>query len=238
SEMRRYVLSTRAHNTIRVDGQDQNRRLNYNRTAFDVNARADAAWRSAKAYDVVEATYDEGYGPEAARTVSHTRKVIGLKQSLGALGPCLLVIDRLSPNDRDLHDYQVLWHLNANRAEVAGHAVRSTDEGVANLAIVPASVAGLGIALIAGQATPEWQGWIAVKHHQQGEYAPTPTASYTLQASGPVRVVTLLCPTPAGAACPVIGVGAASDVEATAIRLLLADGSEVALDEDDYPLAG
>ncbi|MBN1641006.1 MAG: alginate lyase family protein, partial [Anaerolineae bacterium] len=29
SEMRRYVLSTRAHNTIRVDGQDQNRRLNY-----------------------------------------------------------------------------------------------------------------------------------------------------------------------------------------------------------------
>ncbi len=31
SEMRRYVLSTRAHNTIRVDGQDQNRRLGYDR---------------------------------------------------------------------------------------------------------------------------------------------------------------------------------------------------------------
>jgi hypothetical protein len=235
SEMRRYVLSTRAHNTIRVDGQDQNRRLNYDRAAFDVAARAGAHWHSTDAYDAVEATYEEGYGPQAARAVSHTRKVIALKQAPDGLGPFLLVVDRLVPAGEDAHDYQVLWHLNANAARVSGLVVHSTDEDVANLAIVPARAPGLGIALIVGQATPEWQGWIAIKHHQQGQYAPTPTASYTVRASGPLRLVTALYPTPAGAQCPLIGVGAPADVDETAIRLLLADGAGRDLDENDYP---
>jgi hypothetical protein len=42
SEMRRYVLSTRGHNTIRVDGQDQNRRVNFDRSRLpsSTNRRA------------------------------------------------------------------------------------------------------------------------------------------------------------------------------------------------------
>src|SRR5690606_28147273 len=39
SEMRRYAVSTRGHNTVRVDGMDQNRRRNFIKT--DVNVRAD-----------------------------------------------------------------------------------------------------------------------------------------------------------------------------------------------------
>ena len=46
SEMRRYVLSTRAHNTIRVDGQDQNRRLHFRRPDVDIRALADMDWYS------------------------------------------------------------------------------------------------------------------------------------------------------------------------------------------------
>ena len=70
SEMRRYVLSTRAHNTIRVDGEDQNRRLAYDRARFDVAIPSDGSLRITPEYDVAEGIYDEGYGPEAQRVVA------------------------------------------------------------------------------------------------------------------------------------------------------------------------
>jgi hypothetical protein len=232
SEMRRYVLSTRAHNTVRVDGEDQNRRLHYRREQFDVTALAGASWHTGDEYDVVEATHDEGYGPEAARTVAHTRRVVLAKKGIGKLGPCLLVVDRFMPQDDKAHSYQVLWHLNADSAETDGLAVHSTDAGQSNLSIVPAALPGLGVDLVSGQESPEWQGWIAVKHHQQGEYAPAPTAVYRLQAAGPVRLVTVLYPTRAGEACPIYALEASSDVDETRIGLRLTDGSAIGLSED------
>ena len=45
SEMRRYVLSTRAHNTIRVDGHDQNRRLYFHGVTPDLTEPCGARWR-------------------------------------------------------------------------------------------------------------------------------------------------------------------------------------------------
>jgi len=237
SEMRRYVLSTRAHNTIRIDGQDQNRRVNYNREAFDVTERAGAQWHSTDAYDVVEATYDEGYGPDAARTVTHRRKAIMIKAAPDGLGPFLIAIDRLTPEDGAGHSAQILWHLNAYRAAVDGLSVHTQTDETADLALLPAAADGLGVALVAGQESPEWQGWVAVKNHQQGQYAPTPTALYELAFSKPLRLVTVLYPTPAGEACPVQAVEAPTGIDATAIRLVLADGSTIDLAEDAYPLS-
>ncbi|HUT19808.1 MAG TPA: heparinase II/III-family protein, partial [Anaerolineae bacterium] len=234
SEMRRYVLSTRAHNTIRIDGQDQNRRLNYDREAFDVTERAGAAWHTTHAYDVVEATYDEGYGPEAARTVTHRRKAIMIKEAPGGLGPFLLAIDRLIPHDEAEHSAQILWHLDAFRATVDGVAVHSQADGTANLSILPAAAPGLRASLVAGQESPEWQGWVAVENHQQGQYTPTPTALYELRFNAPLRLVTLLYPTPPAEECPVAGVEAPTGIDATQIRLVLADGSTVDLSEDTY----
>lgn len=234
SEMRRYVLSTRAHNTIRIDGGDQNRRLNYDREAFDVTARAGAAWRTTEAYDVAEATYDEGYGPEAARTVVHRRKAVMVKKAPDGLGPFLIAVDRLSPEDDDGHTAEILWHLDAFRATIDGVAVHSQADETANLSILPAGAEGLSVELVAGQETPEWQGWVAIKDHQQGQYAPTPTARYELAFSAPVRLVTLLYPTPPGEECPVRTVEAGTSVDATGIRLTLADGSTVELSEEDY----
>ena len=73
SPMRRYALSTRSHNTIRVDGQDQNRRATYRYDDPDLLTRpAGARWRTTAEYDVAEAEYDEGYGPTADRTVTST----------------------------------------------------------------------------------------------------------------------------------------------------------------------
>jgi hypothetical protein len=245
SEMRRYVLSTRAHNTIRVDGQDQNRRLSYNRADFDVTAPSDGRLRSAPGYDVAEGVYDEGYGPDAAPTVRHERKVIFLKpetfevsETSKVCGPCLLVIDRLTPTDAVAHTYQLLWHLNADQVAVDGLTVRGADHGQPNLTILPAQTTDLTVRLVSGQETPEFQGWKAIKNHQQGEYVATPTALYEwtvvdATTAGPARLVTLLYPTRAGAACPVAAVRASSDVAATAIQLTMLDGATINLDEKD-----
>jgi hypothetical protein len=238
--MRRYVLSTRAHNTIRVDGQDQNRRLSYNRADFDVTAPSDGRLRSAPGYDVAEGVYDEGYGPDAAPTVRHERKVIFRKPQQvedsgmpNLFGPCLIVIDRLIPADAAAHTYQVMWHLNADAVETDGLTVRSADGGQPNLTILPAQTAGLTVRVVSGQETPEFQGWKAIKNHQQGEYVVTPTAIYEWTVTGPARLVTLLYATRAGAACPVAAVSASSDVAAKEIRLSLRGGAVVVLDEGE-----
>ncbi|MBN1935242.1 MAG: alginate lyase family protein [Anaerolineae bacterium] len=238
SEMRRYVLSTRAHNTVRVDGQDQNRRLNYSREAFDVTALASLVWKTTPQYDVAEATYDEGYGPGAARTVAHTRKVIFLKQ--GAAGPCWIVVDRFAPADDLAHTYQLLWHFESDCVKSDGILAYSEDADTPNLTILPAAQKELRLSLISGADAPEWQGWKAIKNHQQGEYAPAPTVVYewTARAStrraGMARLVTVLYPTRAGESCPLRAVTASSDPGATTIQLELINGSIVEIDEVHY----
>jgi hypothetical protein len=237
SEMRRYVLSTRGHNTVRVDGQDQNRRLGFKREVVDLQGLAGATWYTGEAYDVAEATYNEGYGPEGDRTVSHRRRVIFLKEPPGPFGPCFLVIDRLLPTDETRHAYQVLWHFNTETAEAGGAAaVQSQDGGQANLTVIAASVAGLEVAVVAGQEEPEWQGWKSTRHNVQGGYLPAPTADYRWTVAGPARLVTLLYPRPPGQGCPVVAVQASPDVAAGDICLALADGVKIALDEADFVL--
>jgi hypothetical protein len=237
SAMRRYVLSARSHNTIRVDGRDQHRRLGYNRDNLDLLTRpAGARWRTTGDYDAVEADYDEGYGRAAERVATHRRRVVFLKRGVAGLGPCLLAIDRLLPNDEAPHDYQALWHLEADEAVAEGLMVRSRQPEAANLAIIAAPLPGLAVSLVAGQTEPEWQGWRSPLHEAQGTELPAPTALYEWRASGPSRLVTLLYPTPAGQDCPVCAVVADPDVNATTIALTLADGTEAALDEAEYPV--
>jgi hypothetical protein len=235
--MRRYVLSTRAHNTIRVDGEDQNRRLSYDRARFDVAIPSDGSLRITPEYDVAEGIYDEGYGPLAKLRVTHRRKVIFLKAGASGRtplpGPCLLVIDRLTPADDALHTYQLLWHLNADAVEANGLSVRSADPGQPNLALIPSQTRGMNVRVVSGQETPEWQGWTAIKNHQQGEYAPAPTAIYEWAIRGPARLVTLLYPTRPGETCPVAAVSASSDAAGKEIRLSLVDGEAVVLDEGE-----
>ena len=236
SEMRRYVLSTRAHNTIRVDNEDQNRRIAYNREAFDVGLPSEGMLRITPAFDVAQGVYDEGYGPLAEIRVRHERKVIFLKQGTGSIGPCLVVVDRLTPDGPGEHHVQVMWHLNATQVEVDGETVRGSDAGLPNLVICPAGEAGLQVSVVSGQEAPEFQGWKAIKNHQQGEYEPTPTALYEGVIHGPTRLVTLLYPTPAGQACPVRAVSAGIGSADREIRLKMADGTEQVLDEGDYPV--
>jgi hypothetical protein len=231
SAMRRYVLSTRAHNTIRVDGESQNRRISYDCEVFDVTPPSDGSLRITPEFDVAQGMYDEGYGSQAEIHVRHERKVIFLKQGAGPLGPFLLVVDRLMPDGAGEHRLQVMWHLNAAQVEIHDLTVRSADTNLPNLEILPAVEAGLQVQVVTGQEEPEFQGWKGVRDHQQGDYEPTPTVLYAGSFCGPTRLVTLLYPAPAGQICPVAAVSAATEFERTGIRLKLVGGKNILLDE-------
>ena len=64
SDCRKYVLSTRAHNTIRVDGFDQNRRRTYRWKDEDINVKADVEFSTTPARDCARSAYRDGYGPQ------------------------------------------------------------------------------------------------------------------------------------------------------------------------------
>ncbi|HRJ42918.1 MAG TPA: alginate lyase family protein, partial [Caldilineaceae bacterium] len=195
SPMRRYVLSTRSHNTARVDGQDQNRRRSFDRVNERIDRPSGTLWHSDEARDVVEAVYTEGYGPDAERTVSHRRRVTFYKEGAERFGPCFLVEDTFTPTDDAEHSYEILWHLHTGAPAVEGLAVRSVDAGLANVALIPEDPPeGLLVEIVTGQEEPEWQGWHAVKDHQQGEYEACPTAIYRLRGAGIVRIVLWIVP--------------------------------------------
>ncbi len=248
SEMRRYVLSTRAHNTIRVDGLDQNRKGPFQARFRDVeptedeiiaelNTLNDAIWFISDTHDLAVATYDEGYGPDATPLVTHERKLIFLKQPRAPLSPCVLVIDRVTPTDGKAHDYEALWHLDTDSAEIATDNplhVSSTDANQPNITIIAANHPSLSLTIATAQEEPEWQGWKSPAHGRQGSELPAPTPTYHWNSADPQRIITLLYPTPAGASCPVKRVTADSDVTATAFGLNLADGDMVELNEADY----
>ena len=242
SEMRRYVLSTRGHNTIRIDGMDQNRRKDFTRTTGPdgVRRRAGAAWRTTAAWDVADAVYDEGYGPDAARIASHRRTVIFVKDCAACgvpvdVGPFFLVVDRLSPADSSRErSYEILWHLATGEPAVEGASVVSRDQGEPNIALYCAGPETQRLEVVSGREEPEWQGWRAIETHQQGEHAPTPTAVYSGRFGEPTRIVTVLIPVKPGEQSVITGVSAGTNVDKTTVELGVRTGERVVLDERSF----
>lgn len=232
SPMRRYVLSTRSHNTIRVDDADQNRGVHFRRDDVDVRAHCGASWHTSADRDVVAARYNEGYGAAADIAVTHHRSVTLYKAGLDTeLSPFLLVVDRLVPPDEETHSYEALWHFDPEHVTSAGSMVRSDDADLANLTIVAGGPADLTTHVVSGQEEPLWQGWKTTGDGMQGEYTPAPTAVYSWRGSGPTRLVTVVYPRPAGAECPIETVEAADDPADTTVRLRLSDARTIELSE-------
>lgn len=119
SEMRRYVLSTRGHNTVRVDGQDQNRRKTYAWKKEDIARKSDLDYTLSPDCDRVSAIYDEGYGDGQDRDVTHSRRVLFLKQPGHGLRPFVIVVDRLTAKEQS-HQYEWLWHLDSPTLKADG----------------------------------------------------------------------------------------------------------------------
>lgn len=221
SEMRRYVLSTRAHNTVRVDGLDQNRRRDYHWEESDIARPSGMRYSIGPEFDYAESEYSEGYGPQADRSVTHRRAVYFIKHPPEGLRPFFLVADRLEAGDP--HIYEFLWHLDSALVSLEGRTAHA--EGLHLLH----SAEGAGLTLTSGQESPEWQGWKAAGT-TQGDFVPIFTLTVQVKAQN-CRVVTLLYPCADG--CPVAAIEASGSTDDTHVVLHLCDGSSLTYCEPD-----
>lgn len=229
SEMRRYVLSTRAHNTIRVDGMDQNRGRDYQWREEDIQKEAGMEYAVTADYDYAKGVYDEGYGPDVDRSVTHTRSVYFIKnpgilsggtgEYPGEMEPFFIAVDRMDAEEE--HTYEALWHLDTRAAVIREGRVEAKELSI--LTSVPDS----DMEIVCGQETPQWQGFRSTGGNQ-GDYVPVPTVQQRVKGSA-IRMVTVFYP---GEARHILRVEASGDCDATQIRLCMRDGRSLIFDEN------
>lgn len=193
SKWRRYIVSTAAHNTVMVDGHGQNRWRKRETYIWPkpwdkpIPPGNDTVWRSGPDLDYVKGTYRDGYGPKGEIKVVHERHVLFVKPA-----KFFVILDVLTPEDEKAHLYEALFHLDAEGAEVLdGGAVRTTNEGSANLWILPLPVEGLSVRIVKGEEDPV-QGWA---NHP---WRPVPTAIYSVKGEGTRKMLFVLFPLPPG----------------------------------------
>lgn len=233
SEMRKYVLSTRSHNTIRVDGMDQNRRSHYRWQDNDIEKLSDANYHTSEKYDYADGVYDEGYGPGAELKVKHFRRVIFLKDEAFGFNPCFVVIDRLYPQDGRKHEYEILWHPECENVEIRNARIFAGETGEPGLTFVTSSLKSMKVDIVRGQESPEWQGWKTFDRALQGQYTPSPTIVFKTASSEPLRVITVLYPS-RDCTCPIASIEASSEVENDGIKILLENGENVLINEKNF----
>ena len=191
SDWRRYVLSSRAHNVVLVDGQPQHRAGR--RETYAVDTPYDNRWFSSAEFDVAEGRYDSGFGAQNEIKVIHTRRVLFVKPDYW------LVADSFVPPDAVEHTYEALFHLDAAAAQVeAPSAAVSVDDGSTGLRITPLAGLPVTVRIVQGQKEPEVQGWLPTGRHN--ELRPIPTAVFAWRAAGVHTVVFALLPLTGGQA--------------------------------------
>jgi len=197
SRWRRYVLSTRGHNTVRVDELDQHHRgLRETYVLPYPFQPLDNPWISEQDFDYAQGVYDKGYGDENQVRVTHTRNVLFVKPEYW------IVLDRMEPEDEKEHAYESLFHLDAKEAQVGENerVISVTSEGESRLAIVPLATEGLEVKVVKGIEEEPVQGWAWAK---LGKGGPVPTAVYELSGGGEQTLCYLLWPLKPGEELPV-----------------------------------
>jgi hypothetical protein len=195
SQWRKYVLSTRAHNTIMVDGCEQHRK-GRPRQEYVLSKPMPIKWATGDKYDYASSVYADGYAGDSLIKVEHERSVFFVKPDYW------IVVDKLTPGDDKPHRYESMFHLDVSEVEVdkKTNAVRSTDDQGANLTICPAKDDSLSVDVIAGQEDPVVQGWIRFTDYG---CRPIPTPVYKKEQAGVTRLAYVFYPTPEAANCPV-----------------------------------
>ena len=177
---RDYFVSSRAHNTILVDGLGQNR-IDDPLTHRAEQAMA-RAWISNPVIDFVTACYDNGYGSQRV-PVTHSRNVIFKKNEYW------LILDVLQGAGK--HSIESLYHFTPCEIKVDQKAgsLRTQHADGRNLQLVTTATTPLTIQILQGRENPE-QGWIDV----HGKREPAPTAVIAGQNTLPVQIATLVEP--------------------------------------------
>ena len=250
SDMRRYVISTRAHNTILIDGREQFTRRKYEWRPEDISKKADLDWFSTPAVDAARASFTAGYGfssdvtsayfhkqgdvvPPNDMTV-HTRTLVFFKGIQG-LSPFFVVVDRLVAPDSKERAYESLWHLEKSELLIDG--TRFTADFGGGIGLFAAfSDATAGIADMKGTKSP-YQGWMPISPPGPHEHRPIPTPVLKGRFSGAKRIVSVFYPY-CGGISPVAGVKASDDIADKSFCIVFSGGREVTLKEPDFSAAG
>lgn len=226
SQWRQYVLSTRAHNTVMVDGLEQNQR-GKPREQYVVSEPLPHTWISENTYDYASASYDLGYGPERDRSVTHTRSIVYVKPDFW------IVTDFMKASDRKAHLYEGMFHLDADGAEAlaTGCGVATKNRtGESNFAIYAIGSMPMSMEIVSGREEPTVQGWIP--RGKPYECRPIPTPIFKAEGEGTVAMSYVLYPVAAGETPPVtsverLPVTSKSDLAAIAGRICLRNGKSI-----------
>ena len=223
SKWRRYIISTYAHNTILVDGQPQNRRR-MPRDTYVVKEPLYSKWISRGDHDYCVGLYDEGYGPEGDRTVSHKRRAFFAKPDYW------IVTDTMTPSDDAEHKYESMFHLDAaaTRVNEETNKVETENPDASNLAIIPPKGDDLTVEIISGQEEPVVQGWVPAGGYK---VRPIPTPIFTKTRAGTTWFLYVFYPVPRDRELPITSVeplevksGDQVYTDARAVRISFDDG--------------
>ena len=130
SDMRKYVLSTRSHNTGLVDGMGQNRRKNYHWQREDIQKLSDLSVEERDGVTIASGSYCEGYGPDLL-PVTHNRTVYFYRNGIGGSDPFFLLLDSFSAEDGQKHSYEVSFQLGREPLTIKdGKAIIDYGDGI------------------------------------------------------------------------------------------------------------
>ncbi len=186
SDMRKYCLSSYAHNTAIVDGMGQNRRSGYRWQADEIEKRAQMRYGERENFVIAEGVYNEGYGEEKLG-VTHTRTLLWFKNGTsGFASPFYLVLDKFCAEG--LHTYEALWHATDDFAhtETAGGVDFDCRDGV-RLCIRTSG----DMRVVRGQSEPYLCGWLP---RHEGAHQPSAVAISKVSGSCETVMATLLYP--------------------------------------------
>jgi hypothetical protein len=194
SKWRDYFIDSPAHNVVLVDGQPQRRRSEP-RASWVVKEPLPHVWTSTPQQDYAEATFDENFGDDVKRNVTHTRAVLFVKPDYW------VILDTLTAKDGKPHKYEALFHYDG-QVKADGLRVLTQNPDEANLTLAVRPDPGLDLKIIEGQENPV-QGWLPKGDHQ---VRPAPVAVVTAHGDGVTHLLYVLAPAPKGAADPLLSV--------------------------------
>jgi hypothetical protein len=184
-DWRNFFRSTRAHNTVVVDGQDQSTLLDIWRVYRPAQTTLHQ-WISSADFDFVDGSHD-GY-ERLPRPVNHRRQIFFAKPEYW------IIIDLLTGQGHHRFDwyFHTIPGTNAEYAQQTGawHIERSDTSG---LVILPVTKGETKAELITGASEPI-QGWTSLF---SGEKQPAPALRCRQEAVVPLEFITILYPHPA-----------------------------------------
>ena len=236
SDMRKFILDTRAHNCAMVDDLSQRRRPKYKWEPDMIKQRSDLKWSFTGAIDVTEGVYNEGYGDELI-PVTHKRKAVFFKQGVNGSLPFALIIDRLESGDGAEHKYSVSYQMNVEPYTVTDKTYTADFGDGVSMSVI----GSIAPDVVVAQKEPLFMGWrpdhsglgmdpVEVRNEQ--EHKPAPCLRYHAYGSNK-RIVTALYPSNNGQVA-IKDIVISDAYDDTEIKLIFANGSEIILNENDY----